>query len=166
MKNLLFAFLLVTFFSAPAMAADLSKWSVGAGYGFDYSGVFSIHADYDISDQANHEPVKARFGYDSYTVNYGGPSSYSWGYNVFYGGAYYDFNKPLKLDSKIHPFAGLGLGFGTASCSGNVCGGLARPMVGGIYILAGVQYDIKSNVNLEASVNGWNGLSLGANYKF
>ena len=164
MKKLPLALLLVTLNAASALAADdSSKWSAGADFGFNYSSVLSIHADYDISDQTNNEPVKVRFGYDSYSIN---SSGYSWGYNVFYGGAYYDFNKQLQLDRRVHPFAGLGLGFGTASCSGNSCGGLASPNVGGVYAIAGLQYDVKPNINLEASLNGWNGLMLGANYKF
>jgi len=163
MKKTLSAILLFSALSSSAMAADQSKWSAGAGYGFNNNGVFSLHADYDIADQFNNEPVKVRFGYDSYTIN---SSGYSWGYNVFYGGAYYDFSKQLKLDSKLHPFAGLGLGFGTTSCSGSLCSGLASPSVGGIYFIAGVQYDVKPNINLEASINGWNGLLFGANYKF
>jgi opacity protein-like surface antigen len=163
MQKLLFVSLLSVFISLPAVAADQSKWSAGAGYGFNYNGVLSLHADYDISDQFKNEPVKARFGYDSYTIN---SSGYSWGYNVFYAGAYYDFNKALQLDNKLHPFAGLGLGFGTTSCSGNLCNGLASPSVGGVYVIAGLQYDVKPNINIEASVNGWDGLLLGANYKF
>ncbi len=166
MKKIRFAFLLSAAIAMPAMAADQSKWSVGAGYGFDYNGVISLRADYDISDQANNEPVKIRFGYDSYSRDYAGPSNYAWGYNVFYGAAYYDFSKQLMLDSKIHPFAGLGMGFGTTSCVGNVCGGVAGPALGGVYAIAGVQYDIKPNINLEGSVNIWSGLTLGANFKF
>ena len=166
MKKIYFALLLTASCAFPAMAADQSKWSAGAGYGLDYNGVLSLHGDYDIADQVNHEPVKIRIGYDHYSRDYGGPANYSWGYNVYYGAAYYDFNKAMKLDSKIHPFAGLGLGFGTASCTGNLCGTQANPNVGGIYFIGGVQYDVKHNVNLEANVNSWSGLTLGANYKF
>ena len=166
MKKTLLAFLLSASIAAPAMAADQTKWSVGAGVGFEYTGVLSIHADYDISSQANNEPVKVRFGYDQYSRAYNGPSNYSWEYNDFYASADYDFNKALKLDSKIHPFAGLGLGFGTTTCSGNICGGVASPSVGGIYFIGGVQYDVKSNINLEANINTWTGLTLGANIKF
>ena len=166
MKNHLFAFLLSAFIAAPAMADDQSKWSAGAGFGFDYVDVLSLHADFDVSDQIKNEPVKVRFGYDRYSRNYGGSASYSWGYNDYYAAAYYDFNKPLKLDGKIHPLAGLGLGFGSTSCTGNVCGGLASPAIGGIYFIAGLQYDVKPNINVEANVNSWVGLTLGANFKF
>ena len=165
MKKSLLAFMLSTSIAAPAMAADQSKWSAGAGLGFDYSGVISVHADYDIADQVKNEPVKVRFGYDHYSRDYSGPSNYTWGYDDYYASANYDFNKALKLDSKVHPFAGLGLGFGTTNCTGNVCGGLATPAVGGIYFIAGVQYDVKSNIDLEANVNSWVGLTLGANFK-
>jgi opacity protein-like surface antigen len=166
MKKTLLAFVLSASIAAPAIAADQTKWSAGVGVGFDYTSVLAIHADYNVSDQVNNEPVKVRFGYDRYSRDYNGPSSYSWGYNDFYASADYDFNKALKLDSKIHPFAGLGLGFGTTSCSGNICNGLASPSVGGIYFIAGVQYDVKSNINVEANVNSWTGLTLGANIQF
>jgi opacity protein-like surface antigen len=166
MKKIYLALLLSASCVVPAMAADLSKWSVGAGYGLDYNGVFSLHADYDIADQANNEPVKVRIGYDHYSRDYGGSAYYAWGYNDYYGAALYDFNKALKLDNKIHPFAGLGLGFGTATCTGNLCGLQASPNVGGIYFIGGVQYDVKKNINLEANVNSWSGLTLGANISF
>ncbi len=166
MKNIYVVLLLSASFVSSSMAADQSKWSVGAGYGLDYNGVLALHADYDIADQANHEPVKVRIGYDHYTRDFGGSANYAWGYNVYYGAALYDFNKAMKLDSKIHPFAGLGLGFGTADCTGNLCGYQTNPNVGGIYFIGGVQYDVKKDVNLEANVNSWSGLTLGANIKF
>jgi opacity protein-like surface antigen len=166
MKKILIAFLLSASFAAPAMAADQNKWSAGVGVGFEYTGVFSLHADYDISSQANNEPVKLRFGYDRYSRDYGGPTNYSWGYNDYYVSADYDFNKTLKLDSKIHPFAGLGLGFGSTSCSGNQCGALASPSVGGIYFIGGVQYEVKPKISIEVNVNSWTGLTLGANIQF
>jgi len=166
MKKIYLALLLSASWVFPAMAADQSKWSAGAGVGFEYTGVFSIHADYDISSQAQNEPVKVRFGYDRYSRDYGGPANYSWGYDDFYAAALYDFNKPLKLDSKFHPFAGLGLGFGSTSCSGNGCGSVSSPAVGGIYFIAGLQYDVLPKINLEVNVNSWVGLTLGANLKF
>jgi len=86
------------------------KLSVGASYGFGNDGVLSLRADYDISDNVDH-PVKLRVGYDRYSLDSWG--GYSWSYSTFYGGAYYDFNEVLGLDSKVHPFAGLGFGFGS-----------------------------------------------------
>ena len=163
MKKVASAILLSAAISTPALASDLSKLSVGAGYGPSYGGVLSLRADYDISDEAK-APVKARVGYDSYNEDHSG--MYKWSYNVFYGGAYYDFNKQLKLDSKLHPFAGLGLGFGSASCSGAWCNGVSTPSVGGLYLIAGVQYDLSPKVNAELNINGWNGLSIGGNFKF
>jgi opacity protein-like surface antigen len=166
MKKILIAALLSAFITVPALAADQAKWSAGAGVGFEYTGVFSLHADYDISSDFNNEPVKLRFGYDRYSRDYGGPANYSWGYNDYYVAADYDFNKALKLDSKIHPFAGLGLGFGSTSCSGNMCGGMSSPSVGGIYFIGGVQYEVKSKISIEANVNSWTGFTLGANIQF
>jgi opacity protein-like surface antigen len=166
MKKLYFALLLTASCVLPAMAAEQSKWNVGAGYGLDYNGVLALHADYDIADQANNEPVKIRIGYDHYSRDYGGSTNYAWGYNVYYGAGIYDLNKVMKLDSKVHPFAGLGLGFGTATCTGNLCGLQVSPNVGGIYFIGGVQYDVRSDINLEANVNSWSGLTVGANFRF
>ncbi len=166
MKKILVAALLSSAFAAPAFAADTSKLSVGAGYGFDNGGVLSIHGDYNISDMFNNKPVKARFGIDHYALDTG--TQYTWSYNVFYAGAYYDFTQEMKLnDRKIHPFAGLGLGIGSVSCSssGNWCNGLGSPSVGGLYYILGVQYDIAPKMTAEANFNGWGGLSLGVNYK-
>ncbi|MCX8517037.1 MAG: outer membrane beta-barrel protein [Rhodoferax sp.] len=150
-----------------AMAADTSQLSIGAGYGLGNGGVLSLHGDYDISDMANKKPVKVRVGYDSYsiaTASYFG--SYKWSYNVFYGGAYYDFGKELQMDRKIHPFAGLGFGFGSTSCSGTWCYAASTPTVGGLYFILGAQYDLAPNVAAEVNFNGWGGATLGVNFKF
>jgi hypothetical protein len=165
MKKLLIASVIAAMGST-AMAADLSGMSIGAGYGFGNGGVMSIHGDYDISQMANKQPIKVRVGYDRYSEDFGGGNSYKWSYNVFYGGAYYDFGKALQLGNKIHPFAGLGFGFGSASCSGNWCNGISTPTVGGLYYILGAQYDMTPNLAAEANFNGWGGLSLGVNYKF
>ncbi len=152
-------------FSSTAMAEfDTSKLSVGAGYGFGNDGVLSLRADYDISDNVDH-PVKVRIGYDRYSLD-GWGGNYSWSYSTFYGGAYYDFNEILGIDDKIHPFAGLGFGFGSASCSGGFCSGLSSPTVGGLYYIGGIQYDITEQFSAEASFSVWGGLSIGANYNF
>lgn len=166
MKKIVIAALLSAFVAAPALAANTSKISVGAGYGLNYGGGFSIHGDYDISDKAN-APVKVRLGYDRYSENLSGFGiNYTWSYNHYFAGAYYDFSKQMQLDKKIHPFAGLGLGFGSVSCSG--CGGFnfASPTVGGIYYIAGVQYDVTPKIAAEANFNEFGGLTLGANFKF
>ena len=72
----------------------------------------------------------------------------------------------MKLDPKIHPFAGVGLGVGTVSCTGSACGGLATPSVGGLYLIAGAQYDLAPRIAAEVNINGWGGLTVGANFKF
>jgi opacity protein-like surface antigen len=170
MKKLLIASVIAAMGST-AMAADLSGMSIGAGYGFGNGGVVSVHGDYDISQMVNKQPIKVRVGYDRYSEEFGGFGyNYKWAYNVFYGGAYYDFGKALQLGNKIHPFAGLGFGFGnaTATCSGAGfnCSSVSSPTVGGFYYIFGAQYDLTPNVAAEANFNGWGGLSLGVNYKF
>ena len=165
-RNILLLTVLTSFTTlSGAEDFDKSKLSVGASYGFINNGVLSVRGDYDISESAK-APVKIRVGYDRYSIDTGaGVAGYSWGYNVYYGSAYYDFNKQLKVDAKVHPFLGLGLGFGTTSCTG-WCNGVASPTVGGFFLMGGVQYDLQKNINLEAGINGWSGLSLGGNYKF
>lgn len=189
MKRIVIAALLLAFAAAPALAADKSKLSVGASYGLGgvsgSGGVFSFRGDYDISDKAN-APVKVRVGWDHYSVDLGVPGSFScnpvtfvcgagpggnitWSTNVFYGGAYYDFNKMMKLDKKIHPFAGLGFGFGstTVSCPGGLnCNGWSSPTVGGFYYIGGVQYEVTPQIAAELGFSGWTGISIGANFKF
>lgn len=188
MKRIVIAALLLVFAAAPALAKD-DKLSVGASYGLGgvsgSGGVFSFRGDYDISDKAN-APVKVRVGWDHYSVDLGVPGSFSclptfpftcstgpggnitWSTNVFYGGAYYDFNKMLKLDRKIHPFAGLGFGFGSTSCTGSsyCSGGYSSPTVGGFYYIGGVQYDVTPQIAAELGFSGWTGISIGANFKF
>jgi len=168
MKKIILAALISTVVSVPALAAD-QKLSVGGGYGFGNGGVISVHGDYDISDMTK-TPVKVRVGWEHYTLDYGfANSDYSWSYNVYYGGAYYDLNQQLKLGDKIHPFAGLGFGFGSVSCTGTVycnSGYYSSPTVGGFYYIGGVQYNVTPNIDAEVSLSQWAGFAIGANLKF
>lgn len=168
MRRFIFGTLLSAFLAAPAFAFefDTSKLSVGASYGFGNDGVLSGRLDYDISEEVE-KPVTVRVGFDRYTLDFGGfGGAYSWAYNVFYGGAYYDFSEALDLGEKIHPFAGLGFGFGSVSCSGSFCNGLGEPSVGGLYYIGGVQYEISDQLAAEASFSAFGGLSIGVNYSF
>lgn len=163
MKKIFVASLLSAVVAMPAFAEE-SKMAVGAGWGFGNGGVLSLRGDYDISDMVGQSAVKARVGYDRYSLDSG---AYTWSYNVFYAGAYKDFSKELNLD-KIHPFAGLGYGFGSTSCSGDsaLCASLPSPAVGGFYYIGGVKYDVTPQIEAEVAFERWAGLSLGANYKF
>ena len=154
--------------AAPAPAAAEPQFAVGVAYGLDYSGTLSIRGDMDISRLTNGQPLKARIGYDraSQTYNWFG-GSYTWTHSHFYGSAYYDFNKLLKLDRRLHPFAGAGYGFGSVSCSGSWCGGgWSSPSVGGVYVLGGIQYNVTNAIDVEASYNNFAGVSIGANFRF
>jgi len=166
MKNIIFAALLFAFSVTPVLAADQSKGNLGAGYGFDNGGVLSLHGDFDISGLTNKAPVMARVGFDHYSLDYWAGSKYSWSYNMFYGAAYYDLNKDLKLDRRVHPFAGLGLYVGSLSCSGSLCGSVSSPTSSGLYFIAGVQYDVAPKIAVEANINQLGGLTIGANVKF
>ncbi|MEK6749557.1 MAG: outer membrane beta-barrel protein [Pseudomonadota bacterium] len=176
MKKIVLVALLSAFVAAPVSAASKksastgdTQYAIGAGYGLSNNGVLSVRGDYDISAQAN-APVKVRVGWDHYKIDFNFGYSYSWSYDVYYAGAYYDFNQQLKLGEKIHPFAGLGFGTGqvTFSCSGGttVCGSLSSPSIGGLYYIGGVQYNVTPNIDAELSYSGWTGISLGGNFKF
>ncbi|MEI7842570.1 MAG: hypothetical protein WCI39_06025 [Gallionellaceae bacterium] len=163
MNKILVVALVSVFASTSVMAEELS---VGAAYGLGYNNL-DIHADVNISKFANNNPVKARVGYNRYSSDYGaGVTGYTWAYNVFYAGAYYDFNKIAKLDAKVHPFLGLGLGFGSTSCTGNWCGNASAVTAGGLYYIGGVQYDFTPKVQGEIGFGVWSGLSVGANFKY
>lgn len=165
MKKTLIAALLAIGAVAPALAADVSQLSVGGGVGFNYGGILSLHADYNIAQLANNQPIKLRAGFEHYSND---EFSYKWSYNVYSLGAYYDFGKLLKMGNKIHPFAGAGFGFGNVSCSS--CNGYTvSPTVGGSYVIGGIQYEFSNNLAAEASLKLWGGLAsptIGLNYKF
>lgn len=181
MKNIVSVALLSAFIAAPVLAADTKadgkKFAVGGGYGFGNDGVISVRGDFDISDMVGH-PVKARVGWDNYTQDFGNTffGSYKYSYNVYYGGAYYDFNQALrknpdiKLGDKIHPFAGLGFGIEkvSLSCSGSsiFCSGYSSGSNGTFYYIGGVQYNVTPNIDAEISFSDWAGLSLGGNFRF
>lgn len=161
MKKTLIALLSVGVI-APAMAAENN---IGVGFGLANGGVLSIHGDFDVA-RAVQGPVMARIGFDHYAMNYGWNGGYTWSYNVFYGGAYYDLNKAMQLDRRFHPFVGLGIGIGSASCSGPACNQVANPSVGGLYFIGGLQYELTPKVDAELNINGWGGLTVGANFKY
>ncbi len=169
MKKMLSAALLSTFIAAPAFAFefDSSNLSVGGSYGLGNNGVISVRGDYDISDDTD-QPLKIRLGYDRYTIDLGGVfvDNYSWTYNIYYAGAYYDFGEMLNLDDNIHPFIGLGLGFRSATCSGIFCSGRSNPSTSRLYYVSGIQYDVNDQISAEVSFSVWGGLSIGANYNF
>lgn len=162
-KKIIAAAVLAVTASTSALAAEPSKLSIGGGVGLNYGGVWDVHLDYDISDLTNREPFKVRVGYQRYDNSVG---PYRWSYNVVYGGAYYDFNRLLKVDSRLHPFVGVVLGMGSVSC--NNCPGWAvnSPTVGGLDVIGGIQYDLDNRLNVEAGVNAWGGVGVGVNYKF
>ncbi|MDX8382744.1 MAG: hypothetical protein R8M45_01605 [Ghiorsea sp.] len=169
-KQLTIAAVLSAALVTPSIAADDFKLdNVGAAYGFGDGGTISAHADVDI-ERMTDMPLKARFGYSRYSYDSSGwNATYTTAYNIFYGGAYYDFSKMAKFGKKIHPFAGIGFGGASSSvtCSGNCSGTtLSAGSVGGLYYIGGVQYDVNRQFDAELSFAGWGGISIGANYNF
>ena len=168
-KKLAIAAALSAALTTPSIAADFKLDNAGAAYGFGDGGTMSAHADFDIKRMVD-MPLKARFGYSRYSYDSSlSGSTYTTAYNIFYGGAYYDFSKMAKLGRKIHPFAGLGFGGASTSvtCSGAcLVNNFSSPSVSGLYYIGGVQYDINRQFDAELSFAGWGGLSIGANYNF
>lgn len=162
MKTVLVASLLAAGISLTAQAADPSGISIGAGYGFEGAGMVTVHGDLDLSRHLQGQPITLRIAYDQYAND---KYAYRWNYSVLSAGAYYDFNKLAHLNSKVHPFAGAGVGAGTVSC--NSCrGGVTTPDVGGLYLVGGIQYALDPHLRLEASLNTWGGPTVGIDYLF
>lgn len=145
-----------------AQAADPAGLSIGAGYGFADAGMVTLHGDLDMSRHFQGQPISLRIAYDQYAND---RYAYRWTYSVLSAGAYYDFNKLAHLNSKVHPFAGAGVGTGSVNCS-NCRGGVGSPAVGGLYLIGGIQYALDNHIRLEASLNTWGGPTVGINYNF
>src|SRR3989338_9304070 len=122
MKKIAVALMLSAFVAAPAYAVG-GKNSVGVNYGLDYSGVFGIQGEFDISSSVNKAPISIQVFWKT-----GSQNVWVQSYDISALGvaAIYDLSSVIKLDKKIHPYAGLGIrretytvpwGFGTASRS-------------------------------------------------
>lgn len=167
MKKIAVALLLSAFVAAPAYAAD-GKNSVGVNYGLDYSGVFGIQGEFDISSMTNKAPVSFQVFWKNYSRSYNVPGgTYKWSYNGLGAAAVYDFSSVAKLDKKIKPYAGLGLIVLSSSWSGPA-GGLGVPGAdsGGLYFTGGVRYALTPQLAADLNYNNFGGITVGANFSF
>jgi hypothetical protein len=115
MNKIVVAALLSAFIAAPAFAAD-GKNSVGITYGLDLNGVVGVQGEFDVSSMlTNKAPVSVQVFWKNYSQSFGG---YQYSYNGFGAAAIYDFGPVIETNSKIRPYAGLGLITLNSSLSG------------------------------------------------
>jgi len=167
MKKIVVVALLSVFIAAPAVAAD-GKNNIGVSYGLDLDGVVGIQGEFDISaSMPNKAPVSLQVFWKNYSQSYPtGAGTYKWSYNGLGAAGIYDFSSMVKLDSRIKPYAGLGLIALNSSLSGPAGQPPASADSGGLYIIAGVRYAMTPTVSADVNVNNFGGLTIGANFNF
>jgi len=167
MKKIAAALLLSAFIAAPAIAAD-GKNSVGINYGFDQDGVVGIQGDFDISSSVNNAPVSIQVFWRSYSQTYDRPpaGTYQYSYNGLGVAAIYDFGSVVKQNSKIKPYAGLGLYTLTNELSGPAAPLNESADTGGLYAVAGVRYAMTTQLSADLNYNNIGGVTIGVNLHF
>ena len=167
MKRIVIAALLSAAFSVPAVAAE-GKNGVGVNYGFDNNGVVGIQGEMDISSaMPNKAPVSIQVFWKNYSRSYRtGAGSYQYSYNGFGAAAIYDFGSVIKQDTKIRPYAGVGLITLNSSLSGPNLPFPTGPDSGGLYVTAGARYELTPQVSADVNLNNYGGLTIGAVFNF
>lgn len=167
MKKIAIAILLSGFAAAPALAAE-GKNSIGINYGFDNNGVVGVQGQFDISSaMPNKMPVSVQVFWKNYSQDYNsGAGIYRYSYNAFGAAAIYDFGSLLPQDRKVRPYAGVGLYGLNSNYSGPYVAFPAGPDSGGLYITAGVKYDLTPQVSADLNLNNVGGLTIGADFNF
>jgi opacity protein-like surface antigen len=160
MKKIAVALLLSAFVAAPAYAAD-GKNSVGVNYGLDYSGVFGVQGEFDISSMTNKAPVSVQVFWKK-----GSQSVFVQSYDISALGvaAIYDLSSVIKLDKKVHPYAGLGVRRETYTVAFG--GGTVSASKSELHITFGAQYELNPQVSADINYNDFGGLTIGANFSF
>lgn len=166
MKKIAFAALLSAFVAAPVFAADGDK-SVGVNYGLDYSGVFGIQGEFDISSKVNKAPVSVQAFWKKGSQSAFGVSSDITALGV---AGIYDLSAVVKVDKKIQPYAGLGFRRVTATVVTPAIGPFpamtASASKSELHITFGAKYEINHQVSADINYNDFGGLTIGANYSF
>lgn len=167
MNKIVVAALLSAFIAAPAFAAE-GKNSIGINYGLDLNGVFGVQGEFDASSYlTNRAPVSVQVFWKNYSQSYAtNQGTYQYSYNALGVAAIYDFGPVIKTNSKIRPYAGLGLITLNSTLSGP-----AQPFgigadSGGLYITAGARYELTPQVSADLNYNNYGGLTIGAMVKF
>ena len=148
------------FVAAPAYAVG-GKNSVGVNYGLDYSGVFGIQGEFDISSSVNKAPISIQAFWKT-----GSQNVWVQSYNISALGvaAIYDLSSVVKLDKKIHPYAGLGIRHVSQTVAFG--GGAISASKSDLHITFGAQYEFNPQVSGDLNYNDFGGLTIGANFSF
>jgi opacity protein-like surface antigen len=161
MKKIVMAALLSAFVAAPAVAAD-TKGNVGVN--FSTAGAFGIQGEFNISSMTNNAPVSVQAFWKHYSQDVG-PNA-SWGTTGIGITGIYDFSSLAKLDKKIHPYAGVGLMSVSYSWRGTGNSWPYTGVGGGLYVTAGVRYDLTPQVAADLNYNNFGDLTAGVNFNF
>ncbi|HUW00114.1 MAG TPA: outer membrane beta-barrel protein [Gallionella sp.] len=167
MNKIVVAALLSAFIATPAFAAE-GKNSIGINYGLDLNGVFGVQGEFDISSSMpNKAPVSLQVFWKNYSQSYGTPfGTYQYSYNGLGAAAIYDFGSVIKTNSKIRPYAGLGLITLNSTFSGPNSPFVGAADTGGLYVTAGARYELTPQVSADLNYNNYGGLTIGAIVKF
>ncbi|MEO6975323.1 MAG: outer membrane beta-barrel protein [Gallionella sp.] len=165
--NKIIVALLFAFIATPAVAAD-GKNSLGITYGLDLNGVVGIQGEFDVSSLlTNRAPVSIQVFWKNYSQSYAYPAgTYQYSYNALGAAAIYDFGPVIKTNSKIRPYAGLGLITLNSTLSGPNATFARSADSGGLYLTAGARYAVTPQVSADLSYNNYGGLTIGAIMKF
>lgn len=160
MKKIAFVLLLSAFVAAPAVAAG-GKNSIGVNYGLDYSGVFGIQGEFDISSSTNKAPISIQAFWKT-----GSQDVFVQSYSISAVGvaAIYDLSSVIKLDKKIHPYAGLGIRRETYTAPWGA--GSRSASRSDLHVTFGAQYELNPQVSADLNYNDFGGLTIGANFSF
>lgn len=167
MKNIVIVALLFVVAAAPAVAAE-GRNNVGVSYGLDLDGVIGIQGEFDISaSMPNKAPVSIQVFWKNYSQSYPNPlGTYQWSYNGFGAAGIYDLSSVFKLDSRIKPYAGMGL----IALDSSLSGPNGQPPVaadsGGLYFVAGARYAMTPTFSADLNLNNYGGLTIGALLNF
>lgn len=167
MNKIVIAVMLSAFVAAPAVAAQ-GKNSVGVTYGLDLDGVVGIQGEFDVSSMlTNKAPVSVQVFWKNYSQSYfANGGTYQYSYNGLGAAAIYDFGAVVKSNSKIKPYAGLGLITLNSTLSGPNVPFARSADSGGLYITAGARYELTPQVSADLNLNNYGGLTIGAIVKF
>ena len=164
-KIVLIVATLSSLIAAPAVAALVPEDAARtAGGNYSVSGVWGIQEEVDISSLMDNDPVLAQAFLKHYAQSV--QPGVSWSETGIGAAAIYDFNSVARLDSEVHPYAGIGLVYVFHSWTGT---GAARPYAGaasGPYLTGGVRYSFTPRVAADLNYNTFGDLTAGINYSF
>lgn len=171
MKKIIVAALLSAFVAAPAVAAPsvaAGKNNIGINYGFDLNGVSGMQGEFNMSSMFNEAPVSLQVFWKNYSRKYAAPplGTYKYSYTGIGAVAIYDFSPVAKLDTRIKPYAGLGMITLNASLSGPTNTFATAADSGGIYVTGGVRYAMTPVISADLNYNNFGGLTIGAIFYF